>query len=268
LPGPYEHRTALDEVVQMMGGLAYMTGPKGQPLRAGSSVNDIMGGLFGGIAAMAALREREQTGLGQKVQSALYENNIFLVAQHMLQYAVTGVPAEPMPSRISAWGVYDVFTVKDGEQIFLSAVSDKQWEIFCRVLNLPELFNDPAYTTNNDRVRERPKLIPILRERLQAYGAAELTKIFEDNGLPYAPINRPEDLANDPHLKATGGLAPMTLPNGQQTDTVLFPFTLHGKQPGVRLNPPKLGEHSLEILLGLGYGETEARDLLSSGSAS
>ena len=262
LPGPYEHRTALDEVVQMMGGLAYMTGPVGQPLRAGSSVNDIMGGLFGGIAAMAALKEREQTGLGQKVQSALYENNIFLIAQHMLQYAVTGVPAEPMPNRISAWGVYDVFTVKNGEQIFLSAVSDKQWEVFCRILDLPDLKADPKYLTNNDRVRERPTLIPHLRERLKAYSAAELTTLFEDNGLPYAPINRPEDLVNDPHLKATGGLTPMTLPSGQVTDTVLFPFTLHGKQPGVRMSPPKLGEHSMEILQSLGYSESQAKQLL------
>jgi crotonobetainyl-CoA:carnitine CoA-transferase CaiB-like acyl-CoA transferase len=262
LPGPYEHRTALDEVVQMMGGLAYMTGPVGQPLRAGSSVNDIMGGLFGAIAAMAALRERDQTGLGQKVQSALYENNIFLVAQHMLQYAVTGVPAEPMPNRISAWGVYDVFTVKDGEQIFLSAVSDKQWEVFCRVLNLQDLYKDPQYKTNNQRVSLRPTLIPLLRERLKHHSAAELTQIFEDAGLPYAPINRPEDLVNDPHLKATGGLTPMELPDGRVTDTVLFPFTLHGQQPGLRLNPPKLGEHSLELLQSLGYSESEARQLL------
>ena len=138
LPGPYEHRTALDEVVQMMGGLAYMTGPEDRPLRAGSSVNDIMGGLFGAVGAMAALKAREQSGRGQLVQSALFENNILLVAQHMMQAAVTGQAPKPMPQRISAWGIYDVFTVRDGEQIFLAVVSDGQWRTFCQSFGFTE----------------------------------------------------------------------------------------------------------------------------------
>jgi crotonobetainyl-CoA:carnitine CoA-transferase CaiB-like acyl-CoA transferase len=253
LPGPYEHRTALDEVVQMMGGLAYMTGPVGQPLRAGTSVNDIMGGMFGAIAAMAALAQREKTGLGQEVQAALYENNVFLVAQHMMQYAVTGQPADPMPNRISSWAVYDVFTVKDGEQIFLSAVSDKQWAVFCDALGFADLKADPLYGNNNDRVRERPRLLAQLRERFAHYSAQELSDLFEKNGLPYAPIKRPQDLMDDPHLLATGGLSPITLPDGKQTNTVLFPFTLDGQRMGVRLSPPKLGEHSAELLQSLGY---------------
>ncbi len=265
LPGPYEHRTALDEVVQMMGGLAYMTGPKGQPLRAGTSVNDIMGGLFGGIAAMAALKERDDpvhgTGVGQKVQSALFENNIFLVAQHMMQYAVTGQAADPMPSRISAWGVYDVFTVKDGEQIFLSAVSDKQWLVLCKAFCWDDLLADPLYADNNARVRERPRLLPQLRERFAPYSAQELTTIFEQEGLPYAPINRPEDLLHDPHLLATGGLAPMTLPSGQPTTTALLPFTLDGQRMGVRRNPPTLGQDSLDLLMELGYSRADAIQL-------
>jgi crotonobetainyl-CoA:carnitine CoA-transferase CaiB-like acyl-CoA transferase len=261
LPGPYEHRTALDEVVQMMGGLAYMTGPVGQPLRAGTSVNDIMGGMFGAIAAMAALAQREKTGLGQEVQAALYENNVFLVAQHMMQYAVTGQPADPMPNRISSWAVYDVFTVKDGEQIFLSAVSDKQWAVFCDALGFADLKADPLYGNNNDRVRERPRLLAQLRERFAQYSAQELTDIFEKNGLPYAPIKRPQDLMDDPHLLATGGLTPITLPDGKQTNTVLFPFTLDGQRMGVRMSPPKLGEHSAELLKALGYSTEGASKL-------
>ena len=257
LPGPYDHRTALDEVVQMMGGLAYMTGRPGDPLRAGTSVNDIMGGLFGAIGAMAALAQREKTGLGQEVQSALFENNVFLVAQHMMQFAVTGQPAAPMPARISAWAIYDVFKVKDGEQIFLAVVSDTAWATFCEAFGFADLKDDPRLKSNNDRVRARDWMMPILRERLAGHSAAELSAVFEKNALPFAPITRPQDLLDDPHLQATGGLAPITLPDGRETKTVLLPFTLGGERPGVRLSPPKLGEHSAELLAELGYSAAD-----------
>jgi len=257
LPGPYEHRTALDEVVQMMGGLAYMTGPEGRPLRAGSSVNDIMGGMFGAIGALAALAQRDHatrgTGRGQEVQSALFENNVLLVAQHMMQFAVTGKPAAPMPSRISAWGIYDVFTVASGEQIFLAVVSDTQWAVFCESFGFADLRDDTRLASNNQRVQAREWLMPQLRERLATRTAAELGRVFEANGLPYAPITRPEELIDDPHLLATGGLAPMHLPDGRATTVPLLPLTLAGQRPGVRLDPPRLGEHTEALLAELGY---------------
>jgi crotonobetainyl-CoA:carnitine CoA-transferase CaiB-like acyl-CoA transferase len=261
LPGPYDHRTALDEVVQMMGGLSYMTGRPGDPLRAGTSVNDIMGGMFGAIGAMAALAMRDKTGKGQEVQSALFENNVFLVAQHMMQYAVTGKPAAPMPGRISAWGVYDVFTVKDGEQIFLAAVSDTQWAIFCDAFGFGDLQTDPRLKSNNDRVLARDWMIPILRSRLADFSAAELSAIFERHALPFAPITRPEQLFDDPHLQQTGGLAPLTLPDGKTTVVPLLPLTLGGERPGVRLDPPRLGEHGAELLRELGYSAAEVSAL-------
>jgi crotonobetainyl-CoA:carnitine CoA-transferase CaiB-like acyl-CoA transferase len=265
LPGPYDHRTALDEVVQMMGGLAYMTGRPGDPLRAGASVNDIMGGMFGAIGAMAALARRAQTGKGQEVQAALFENNVFLVAQHMMQFAVTGKPADPMPSRISAWAVYDVFTVKDGEQIFLAAVSDTQWTVFCDAFGFEDLKADPRLATNNDRVRAREWMMPILRARLADRSAAELSAVFEKNGLPFAPITRPQDLFDDPHLKGTGGLAPLTLPDGRATQVPLLPLTLGGKRPAVRTDPPRLGEHSDALLREVGYSEEEIAALKARG---
>jgi crotonobetainyl-CoA:carnitine CoA-transferase CaiB-like acyl-CoA transferase len=256
LPGPYEHRTALDEVVQMMGGLAYMTGRPGDPLRAGTSVNDIMGGLFGAIGALGALIQRGITGRGMEVQSALFENNVFLVGQHMLQYAVTGRHPAPMPARDNPWAVYDVFTVRDGEQIFLAAVSDAQWQTFCDVLGYADLKADPALATNNQRVEQRPALLATLRERLATRGAGELAAMFEEAGLPFAPIRRPEDLFDDPHLAATGGLADVKLPDGakagQTVKTTLFPITLAGHRLGVRLDPPRKGEHTRELLAALG----------------
>jgi len=265
LPGPYEHRTALDEVVQMMGGLAYMTGRPGDPLRAGTSVNDIMGGLFGAIGALGALIQRGITGRGMEVQSALYENNVFLMGQHMLQYAVTGKPAAPLPARDNPWAVYDVFTVKDGEQIFLAAVSDAQWNKFCDVLGFADLKAEPGLATNNQRVQQRPRLLATLRERLAHRGAAELSSLMEQAGLPFAPIRRPEDLFDDEHLLATGGLADITLPDGdkagQQVKTTLFPITMDGSRLGVRLQPPKLGEHGRELLAAAGYSPTQIDDL-------
>jgi len=268
LPGPYENRTALDEVVQMMGGLAYMTGPEGRPLRAGTSVNDIMGGMFGAIGVLAALQQRDNaktgTGRGQQVQSALFENNVFLVAQHMMQFAVTGQAAAPMPSRISAWAVYDVFSVKDGEQIFLAAVSDSQWAKLCAEFGLDDLMADQRLATNNQRVRARDWMMPLLRERFAAFGAAELGRRFEGIGLPYAPITRPQDLFDDPHLLATGGLAAVTLPadasgagRAIDTHTALLPLSLDGQRLPLRQPPPALGAHTETLLRSVGYRDEE-----------
>lgn len=270
LPGPYEHRTALDEVVQMMGGLAYMTGRPGDPLRAGSSVNDIMGGMFGAIGALAALMQRAQTGKGQEIDSALFENNVFLVGQHMMQYAVTGQPAAPMPERISSWGLYDVFSVKDGEQIFLAAVSDAQWRTFCTALGFEDMASDPLLQTNNDRVRARATLMPELRRRLEGLSAAHLAQVFEAHQLPFAPISRPEQLLEDPHLLATGGLADVVLSDGdlagQTAKTTLLPIRMDGQRLGVRSNPPKSGEHTQVLLQSLGYTQQEIDALLQSNA--
>jgi len=266
LPGPYDHRTALDEVVQMMGGLAYMTGPEDRPLRAGSSVNDIMGGVFGAIGVMAALRQCESTGEGQEIQSSLFENNVFLVGQHMMQFAMTGKAAKPMPSRIAAWAIYDVFEVANGEKIFLAVVTDTQWKIFCEVFGFADLYDDPTLKLNNQRVQARSTLIPDIKKRLEKLSVKEITAIFEENGLPFAPITRPEQLFDDPHLIATGGLAPITLTDGpragEKTTTPLMPLMMNGKRLGVRLNPPKSGEQTQEILQELGYREDEITKLL------
>jgi crotonobetainyl-CoA:carnitine CoA-transferase CaiB-like acyl-CoA transferase len=265
LPGPYEHRTALDEVVQMMGGLAYMTGPEGRPLRAGASVNDIMGGMFGAIGVMAALRARAQTGKGQEVLSALYENNVFLMASHMMQFAMTGKAASPMPSRISAWGIYDVFTVANGEQIFLAVVSDTQWAIFCERFDFQDLAQDARLETNNQRVSAREWMMPLLRERLATWSATELGTVFEVAGLPFSPIRAPHELFDDPHLQSTHGLAEMDLPDGRNVSTPLLPIMLDGVRPSVRTGPPKLGGDTDAVLASIGLTQDEIAQAHAAG---
>jgi crotonobetainyl-CoA:carnitine CoA-transferase CaiB-like acyl-CoA transferase len=207
LEGPYEHRTALDEVVQMMGGLAYMTGPAGRPLRAGTSVNDIMGGMFAVIAILAALEERHRTGKGRYVKSSLYENCAFLSAQHIAQYGMTGEAPPPMPVRRGAWGIYDVFDTADREQLFVAVVSDTQWGPFCDAFGFAALKADPKLATNPQRCAARETLVPAVAAALGRFTKAELVAKCEKLGIPFAPIVRPVELLDDPHLNASGGLA-------------------------------------------------------------
>ena len=263
LRGPYAHRTALDEMAQMMGGLAYMTGPRGRPLRAGASVNDVMGGVFGAVAVMGALYQRKATGRGQYVESALYENNVFLMAQHMMESLATGRPAVPMPERVRAWAVYDTFTTVEGEQVFVGVVTDTQWKVFCEAFDLPQFLADPSLATNPQRVEQRGKTIPVITELFSRMSKADLMARFEALGLPFAPIARPEDLFDDPHLNASGGLAPITLPDGTATKVPILPIEMDGHRLGVRLDLPKVGEHTREILASVGYSRGEIDELVA-----
>lgn len=231
LPGPYENRTALDEVAQMMGGLAYMTGPPGRPLRAGTSVIDAAGGMFGVIAILAAVEERHRTGRGQLVQSALFETTVWLVGQHMAQKAVTGKAADPMPARISAWAIYDVFETRD-EPVFVGVVTDALWERFCALFGLDALWADASLRANNARVRARDRILPEIRALFATMTRAEIIGRLEGSGLPFAPIGRPEDMFDDPHLAASGGLQPVVLPDGTATRLPALPVTLDGARPG------------------------------------
>jgi crotonobetainyl-CoA:carnitine CoA-transferase CaiB-like acyl-CoA transferase len=260
LKGPYEHRPALDEVTQMMGGLAYMTGLPDRPLRAGSSVIDILGGTFAALGIVAALRERDATGKGKRITSSLFETTALLVAQHMAQYEITGEEPPPMSVKRPAWGVYDIFETKDG-RLFVAVVTDTQWQVFCREFGLDDLAADARLKTNGLRVKERAWLLPRLAEVMKGYGKTELAAKLEQIGLPFAPISKPWDLLDDPHLNAHGGLLEVTV-NGKTIHAPALPLEFDGKRLGKRADPPKVGEHGRELLRDVGCSPAEIERLL------
>ncbi len=267
LSGPYEHRTALDEVAQMMGGLAYMTGPPGRPLRAGASVIDVMGGLFGAAGILAALEQRHRTGEGAHIKSSLFESTVFLVGQHMAQYAVTGSPAAPMPARISAWAIYDVFETADAEKVFIGVVSDSQWLTFCDAFGLGDLRADERLRRNNDRVAARARIIPIVTAAFEDMTLAELMEKLEKSGLPFAPIAKPEDLFDDSHLATSGGLLDLTLPDGKKTRLPALPLEWNGTRFGALRSPPRAGEHTRDVLGEIGFSDAEIERLIGENIA-
>jgi crotonobetainyl-CoA:carnitine CoA-transferase CaiB-like acyl-CoA transferase len=264
LKGPYEHRPALDEVTQMMGGLAYMTGLPDRPLRAGSSVVDILGGTFAAVAILAALRERETTGKGKRVTSALFESTAYLVAQHMAQYELTGEAPPPMSVKRPAWGVYDIFDTAGGGRLFVGVVTDTQWEVFCREFQVDDLGKDERLRTNGMRVKERSWLIPRINEITKKHTTEALAAKLEAIGMPFAPIAKPWDLLDDPHLKASGGLLE-TRYMGKRANIPALPIELDGKRLPKRSDPPEIGEHARELLAGLGYSATAIDKLRTEG---
>ncbi len=267
LPGPYENRLALDEVVQMMGGLAYMTGPPGKPMRAGASVNDIMGGMFGVIAIQAALAERERTGRGKYIQSALFENNVFLMAQAMMFESVTGEKSQPWSVKSAPWPVYDLFDTRDGTKIFVSIVGEEHWQGFCRAFGRESWLSDPRLATSQGRVDQRGWVIPEIAGIFATWEIGALSKQLEQLDLPFAPVNTPSDLFDDPHLLASGGLLDVTLPSGVHARTPALPISIDGKRLQKRRDPPKIGEHTGEVLANLDYSAAEIAIMIRDGTA-
>lgn len=261
MPGPYEKRMALDEVVQMMSGLAYMTGRPGDPLRAGASVIDLMTGMFGAMASLAALRERDGSGKGQLVKSTLFETAAFVMGQHMAYGAVSGTKVPPMPARVSAWGIYHQFEVQNGEHVFVGVTSDKQWLRFCELFERPDLLDDKRIATNNGRVAHQDWLLPDLRQMLGQMSKDDVIQRCEQAKLPFSPIAQPEDLFDDPQLNEGLGLLETMLPNGKTTKLPRIPFTLQNHNFDLQSQPPQVGEHTADLLREIGYSSVEIHQL-------
>lgn len=258
LKGPYENRTAMDEVVQMMTGMAYMTGPTGRPLRIGSSANDIMGGLFGAFAVLAALLQREKDGEGHVVRTGLFENCLFLVAQHMVQFDIEGREAPPMPEREFSWPVYDIFETSEGRQIFIGAVTEGQWVTLCNILGLQELLADPALQTRMNQINARDRTIPVVTEAVRSRSFDDLIAAFEDAGIPFSPIHRPAEMYDDPHVTRPGGLFTSSLPDGTTYRAPAMPFEIDDRTlVGDNLDIVASGADTHSVLSRAGLTETE-----------
>ncbi len=269
LSGPYEQRTALDEVTQMMGGLAYMTGLPDRPLRAGTSVVDITGGMFGVIAILAAIEQRHHSGRGQLVTSSLFETTAFLVGQHIAQQAVLGTVPPPMSVRTSAWAIYEIFESADKEKIFVGVVSDSLWKLFCKEFELADFASDVSLKSNNQRVEQKDRILPVIREMFAVMDKAEMIRRLEKAGVPFAPVNRPADLVDDPHMNASGALVEVTLSDGdrlgQKVKLPAIPVEMNHKKFGLQRDLPVRGSDSMDVLQELGYSKAEGRSLLDSG---
>ncbi len=265
LSGPYEDRPALDEVVQFMAGLAYMTGPPGQPLRAGASIIDILGGTFGALGIMAALRDRERTGKGQFVKSALFESTAFLMMQHMAGEVITGQEVPPMPARWGAWAIYEVFETSDKDQIFIGLTSDNHWRRFCEHFGRQDLLDDPTLKTNEDRVKARDRIKPLVREIFGRHTKAELTEICEKIEVPFAPVAQTKDLFDDPQLNANGRMLETIMSNGVKTRLPRLPVEIGEHDLGMRIQPPTVGQHTRAVLSEAGIGADELDALEAKG---
>ena len=265
MPGPYEHRPALDEVVQMMGGLAYMTGPSGRPLRAGASVTDILGGSFGAIGILAALNKRKTSGEGAHVKASLYESVAFLMSQHIGVAAVTGESPPPMPERGRTWSVYDLFTTADNDQVFIGVTSDRHWQRLCTTFGFEDLAADNSLATNQGRITERDWFLPELQKRFGAMTKEKLMDLAEKAGIPFAPVNRPIDLVSDRHMTESGGLAEVAIPSGGMAKIPKLPLQLNNSSFELRRQPPSIGEGSKDLYRSIGLEEKEIDEMIKQG---
>jgi len=247
LEGPYQNRLGLDEMIEMMSGLAFMNGLPGKPMRVGASVLDVLGGVFGVVGILTALREREVSGKGKRVEVGLFETAAYLMGQHMAQAALQKSALVPMSVRTSAWGVYDLFKSKDGEDVFIGITSDSQWMRFCQAFDFQELLANGQLKSNEERISARSWLLPMLQAKLSTLSLASILQLCEQAGIAFAPVLSPEALFTDAHMQF-GNLLPTRLPEGEMALLPNLPMTLDGAKSTIRLQPPAPGEHNHEII--------------------
>lgn len=268
LPGPYSHRLAADELAQMMGGLAYMTGLPRRPMRAGASITDLGVAAFATMAILAALLQRQHTGRGQHIHGGLFETVAFWMSQHLAIMGTTGKTPEPITVRgvwdQMRWPIYDVFDVADERQVFVGILNDKQWASFCAEFDLASLKNDPDLQTNEQRLRSRQLLLDHLGPLFRSHRSAELMTRLERAEVLFAPINNPGDLLSDAHLRATNQFLETEF-KGRRFSLPALPLQSSAYRLGIRHQPPPPGKDTLSLLNEYGYDRERVAELCRQG---
>ena len=267
LPGPYGDRPFLDELAQMAGGLAFLTGFENQPMRAGASITDIGAATYGVVGILAALYRRELTGEGDAIEAGLYETIVFWISQYITTAQVTGKNPAPRGSRNSGmgkamgWGVYQLFPTRDGKQVFIAVTGNRHWAGLCGALGFDDWKEAPEFNNNRKRSAEKRRIAERVQAAVQTYTYDEITERLYRALVPYAPVGTPLDIIDEKHLNEGQRWLPLKI-GDRNFKVPKLPLSMgRTRDFEVREQAACLGEHTDSILAELGYTGTEIEAL-------
>lgn len=263
--GPYASRPGYDFMIQAMGGLMSITGerddlPGGGPQKAGVAVADLMTGMYATVGVLAALYERQRSGLGQHIDMALLDCQVAMLANQNMNYLASGQPPTRTGNAHPNLVPYQVFSVADGHMI-VAVGNDSQFKAFTQAIGLPTLAKDPRFATNPERVRHRDQLIPLLAEQLQQRPRDEWLVLFESVNVPAGPINTLDQVYDNPQVQARQMKITMDHPLAGPAHFVASPLRFSASPVRYDTPPPLLGEHTQQVLstwLGLSEAQIQA----------